>query len=149
MLGAITGDVIGSVYEWHNTKSTDFPLFGRMSRYTDDTVLTIAIADALLHKKPKENWLSELFAARASYRNALQRYARMFPDAGYGQMFEEWAKTNSTKPYRSYAASMAGGIAHAFYKEIPHDIWSSVEMKLEWKFRNVIKLFAERYTLFR
>jgi ADP-ribosylglycohydrolase len=270
MLGAIAGDVIGSVYEWHNTKSTDFPLFSRLSRYTDDTVLTVAVADALLHRQPRKNWFSDKFYARASYRNSLQKYARMFPDSGYGQMFEEWAKARSDKPYRSYAngaamrvcpigfafdnmedvlreakrsaeithnhrdgirgaqaiaacvflartgaskqdmkrfieknfryklsrtldeirpnyvfdssakgsvpeaiiaflesesfedairkavsiggdsdtiASMAGGIAHAYYKEIPPDIWSSVEMKLDWKFRNVIKLFTERYNV--
>jgi ADP-ribosylglycohydrolase len=53
MLGAVIGDVIGSVFEWHNTKSTEFKLYDRFTRFTDDTVLTVAIADAILNKKNK------------------------------------------------------------------------------------------------
>jgi ADP-ribosylglycohydrolase len=49
MIGAIAGDIIGSVYEMHNIATTDFPLFGPSSRFTDDTVLTVALADVLLH----------------------------------------------------------------------------------------------------
>ena len=45
MIGAIAGDIIGSIYEWHNIKTTDFPLFSPGSRFTDDSVLTIALAD--------------------------------------------------------------------------------------------------------
>ena len=48
MLGAIIGDVIGSVFEWHNVKTIDFDLFNRQSRFTDDTVLSVAVADAIL-----------------------------------------------------------------------------------------------------
>ena len=51
ILGAIAGDVIGSVYEFNNTRTTDFPLFKRETTFTDDTVMTIAIADAILHNK--------------------------------------------------------------------------------------------------
>lgn len=49
MLGAIAGDVIGSVYEWDNIKTTDFPLFQDKSHFTDDSVLTIAVAEVMLH----------------------------------------------------------------------------------------------------
>ncbi|MDQ0875821.1 ADP-ribosylglycohydrolase [Paenibacillus sp. V4I3] len=55
MLGAVLGDVIGSVFEWHNTKSTKFKLYDRFTRFTDDTVLTVAIADAILNKKKQSN----------------------------------------------------------------------------------------------
>lgn len=51
IIGAIAGDVIGSVYEWHNIKSTEFDLFNKDCDFTDDTVLTVAIADAILNKK--------------------------------------------------------------------------------------------------
>ena len=49
MYGAILGDIIGSIYEWHNIKSEDFELFTSESRFTDDTVLSVATADMLLH----------------------------------------------------------------------------------------------------
>ena len=55
MLGAIIGDVIGSVYEWHNMKSLEFELFSRESRFTDDTVMTVAVADALLNNEETKN----------------------------------------------------------------------------------------------
>ena len=51
MLGAIAGDIIGSVYEWHNIKTTEFELFAPDCRFTDDTVLTVALADAILNGK--------------------------------------------------------------------------------------------------
>jgi ADP-ribosylglycohydrolase len=51
MLGAIIGDIIGSVYEWHNVKTADFELFTRNSKFTDDTVMTVAVADALLNRE--------------------------------------------------------------------------------------------------
>ena len=51
MLGAIAGDVIGSAYEWHNMKTTEFELFSRESRFTDDTVMTVAVADSILNRQ--------------------------------------------------------------------------------------------------
>ena len=59
MIGAIIGDIIGSVYEWNNIKSTDFPLFTEKSRFTDDSVLTIALADSILSKIPFVKKLKE------------------------------------------------------------------------------------------
>jgi len=50
MIGAIAGDIIGSVYEWHNIKTTNFPLFDKGCTFTDDTVLTLAVADAILNQ---------------------------------------------------------------------------------------------------
>jgi len=65
MLGAIAGDVIGSVYEGFPQKTTEFPLFDHISRFTDDTVLSIAIASALLHGQ--------------AYVDCLKRFARAYP----------------------------------------------------------------------
>lgn len=87
MLGAIAGDIIGSVYEWHNIKRTDFPLFDERCTFTDDTVLTVAIADAILNK--------------ASYEEKLRDYFELYPARGYGAHFRKWAAHSSSKPYYS------------------------------------------------
>jgi len=87
VLGAIAGDIIASVYEWHNIKKTDFPLFDERCTFTDDTILTVAIADAILNK--------------ASYGEKLKDYFRLFPGRGYGAHFAKWAAHSSSKPYYS------------------------------------------------
>ena len=74
MLGAIAGDVIGSVYERSNIKSTQFPLFSAGCCCTDDSVLTVATADVLL-------------GTAANYRDAYQDYFHRYPNAGYGGSF--------------------------------------------------------------
>ena len=73
MIGVIAGDVIGSVHEHAMTKSTDFPLFDPLCRFTDDTVLTVATAYAILTGTPYE----------AAYRD----FGRQHPQAGYGASF--------------------------------------------------------------
>lgn len=87
MIGAIAGDIIGSVYERHNLRRTDFPLFDPWCRFTDDTVLTIAIADTIL--------------TGASYLDKLKEYYRYYPHAGYGGHFRKWAASDSMDPYYS------------------------------------------------
>lgn len=87
MLGAIAGDVIGSVFEWNNVKSTKFPLFSSESTYTDDTVLTVAVADAFLNGK--------------DYASFIRRYARTYPNRGYGGRFRDWIASNDAGPYQS------------------------------------------------
>ncbi len=87
MIGAIAGDIIGSVYERHNLKRTDFPLFDPRCRFTDDTVLTVAVADAILTGAP--------------YEVKLKEYFHLYPNAGYGPGFRRWAASSSTKPYYS------------------------------------------------
>lgn len=88
MLGAIIGDVIGSVYERQNILSEDFPLFSRDTRFTDDTVMTVAAAQKLLNDKKVISEKSEL-----SYAMWYKMYYRRYPNAGYGYMFEEWANS--------------------------------------------------------
>ncbi len=70
MIGAIAGDIIGSVYEHNGIKTKDFPLFHPECRFTDDTVLTVAIADAILSGQP--------------YLHTVRTMARRYPNAGYG-----------------------------------------------------------------
>jgi ADP-ribosylglycohydrolase len=93
MFGAIAGDVIGSVYEWHNTKSTRFPLFGPGTRFTDDTVLTVAVADSILTDTP--------------YVENLKQYYHLYPNAGYGGRFGMWARSRSSEPYNSWGNGSA------------------------------------------
>ncbi len=93
MLGAIAGDVIGSVYEWAPIKTTDFPLFQPRSRFTDDTVMTVAVAYALL--------------CGGGYAGALKRFGRRYPHAGYGGSFRDWLRADSADPYNSWSNGSA------------------------------------------
>jgi ADP-ribosyl-[dinitrogen reductase] hydrolase len=76
MTGAIIGDIIGSRFEKKNLKSKDFELFTKQCRYTDDTVLTVAIADCILHGK--------------YYEKTIKKYGRAYPFAGYGGAFKKY-----------------------------------------------------------
>jgi ADP-ribosylglycohydrolase len=93
MIGAIAGDIIGSVYEWHNIKTTDFPLFTPNCRFTDDTVLTVAIADSIL--------------TGTNYVLKLKEYYHLYPNAGYGGSFKSWAESGSAEPYNSWGNGSA------------------------------------------
>jgi len=93
MLGAIAGDMIGSPFEWHNHKSKEFELFTEASRFTDDSVLTIALADSLLSGVP--------------YSQKLKEYFWRYPHAGYGGRFFRWAGSDDTRPYNSFGNGSA------------------------------------------
>ncbi len=109
MLGAIVGDVIGSVHEYAGTKLKDFPLFVPESTFTDDTVLTVAVADWILTGK--------------DLTDTLHAYTRMFPGRGYGGMFHGWASSGRREPYNSFGNGSAMrvspvGFAFASTREI-------------------------------
>ena len=93
MLGAIAGDIIGSVYEWRPIKTTDFPLFQAGSRFTDDTVLTVAVAQAIL--------------TDGDYAAALREVGRRYPNAGYGGTFIQWLHDERMGPYNSWGNGSA------------------------------------------
>lgn len=93
MLGAIAGDVIGSVFEVMPIKRTDFKLFHVLSTYTDDTVLTVAVADAILRG--------------GDYGKTIKSFARRHPLRGYGPRFLVWMASPSTKPYNSWGNGSA------------------------------------------
>ena len=93
LLGAIAGDVIGSVYEFRPFKGTDFNLFWDSSEYTDDTVMTVANADWLL--------------TGDSLLGIMQDYGNRYPTAGYGGMFYNWLKSRDPKPYNSWGNGSA------------------------------------------
>jgi ADP-ribosylglycohydrolase len=93
MLGAIAGDVIGSVHEAAATKTKRFPLFTPDSCFTDDTVLTAAVAEVLL--------------TGGDYTRVFHRYFRAYPDAGYGAQFKLWCELRQTEPYNSWGNGAA------------------------------------------
>jgi ADP-ribosylglycohydrolase len=103
LLGSIAGDVVGSVYEFHNIKTTEFPLFTERSHYTDDTIMTLAVANKILRG--------------STYEKELQEFGRRYPKSGFGTNFKEWIFSNDPKPYNSYgngSAMRVSPIAYAF-----------------------------------
>jgi len=93
VLGAIAGDIIGSVYEFRPIKTEDFELFSPGCRFTDDTVLTVALADAILQGK--------------DYGRTMKEYYRRYPNAGYGSYFLQWARSDDSRPYNSWGNGAA------------------------------------------
>jgi len=103
MLGAIAGDIIGSVHEFAGTKSVDFELFVPASRFTDDSVLAVAVADCLLNE--------------VDYVDTFRQYVAEYPQAGYGLRFLEWFSAGHREPYNSYgngSAMRVPAVGYAF-----------------------------------
>lgn len=103
MFGAIAGDIIGSLFEGNPVKSKDFCLFSPASRYTDDTVLTLAVGEALL--------------ADRDYASNFRAFYRMFPDRDYGEGFRRWVDSPEGRPCYSHgngSAMRAGPIGWTF-----------------------------------
>ena len=96
MLGAIVGDIVGSVYEWNNIKTKDFPLFREDCFFTDDTVMTGAVAEAIMNGGQKDDFI-----------DAMKKYGRMYPDAGYGARFGNWVDSEDREPYNSFGNGSA------------------------------------------
>jgi len=93
LLGAIAGDMIGSRFEHSRRKDARFTLFKKGCRFTDDTVLTLAVADALL--------------SGGEYGETIAAYARCYPDAGYGSFFRCWMREGDGEPYNSFGNGSA------------------------------------------
>lgn len=103
VLGSIAGDIIGSVYENFPIKTTEFPLFQSRSRFTDDTVLTLAIASSIMDK--------------VDYASSLRTFGRKYPNAGYGGFFFNWLFDPESGPYNSWgngAAMRVSPVGFAF-----------------------------------
>jgi len=103
IIGAVIGDVIGSVFEWNNIKTTDFDLFNPKCDFTDDTVLTIAVADCILNKK--------------DFAKTIWEYGRKYRGRGYGGSFRNWLQQDDLKPYGSFgngSAMRASAVGFAF-----------------------------------
>ena len=114
MIGAIAGDIIGSVFEQHPVKTTEFPLFSTSSRFTDDTVLSVAIADAILHQ--------------TDYVTALKTYGRRYQATGYGMSFFSWMQSDDSRPYNSWGNGSAMRVsAVGFAFNSPQDVMSEAQ----------------------
>lgn len=119
MKGAILGDIIGSVYEFDPIKTTDFPFKNDDCQFTDDSVLTIAIADAILSKK--------------SYTSKIIEYAKDYPGRGYGGSFSCWIGKGGKAPYGSYgngSAMRVSPVAWAFddLKKVEYQAYESASV---------------------
>lgn len=103
MYGAILGDIIGSPYEFdRGYKNKDFPLFGKGAAFTDDTVMTVAVAQALMdHYNGGDDEIRE------SLTDSMQRWGKLFPDAGYGLRFAAWLEEKHPQPYYSWGNGSA------------------------------------------
>ena len=101
MIGAIIGDIAGSIYEFNNIKTTDFPIISDDCFFTDDTVMTVAVAEALLKgNRDEEKTEKEMV-------KAFRKYGKSYPDAGYGLRFGEWIASSDPKPYNSFGNGSA------------------------------------------
>ena len=112
MYGAILGDIIGSPYEFdQGNKTKEFPLFSNLSAFTDDSVMTIAVAEATM------DLLYEAHGARSKMIASMKKYGKLFPRAGYGSMFRQWLQEEDPQPYGSYgngSAMRVSGVAWLF-----------------------------------
>ncbi len=97
MIGAVIGDVVGSVYEWNNIKTTDFPLFQESSFFTDDTVLTVATAQVILDG--------------ISFEDCYRDFGIRYPGRGYGGNFQHWLYDDTMGPYNSWGNGSAMRVA--------------------------------------
>ena len=118
MYGAILGDIIGSAYEFdsHNCKSKVFPLFSSRSTFTDDTVMTLAVADALMKVTPEDS--DETI--KLELTRSMQAIGRHYPYCGYGGRFFRWMFSENPQPYGSYGNGSGMRVSSAgwFYDDL-------------------------------
>ena len=103
MYGAIIGDIVGSVYEFDNIKTKDFPLFSAGSSFTDDSIMTVAVASALLRSRETGLPFPSVLVAE------MQRFGSLFPHptGAYGSRFAQWLRSPDPQPYNSYGNGSA------------------------------------------
>ncbi len=101
MIGAIIGDIVGSIYEWKRIKTKEFEFFGDKCFLTDDSVCTVAVADILLHGLPPAE--------------TMQKWCRRYPGRGYGGMFGSWIYDDPPEPYNSFGNGAGMRVSPAAY----------------------------------
>lgn len=130
MYGAILGDIIGSPYEFdQGNKTKNFPLFSELSEFTDDTVLTIAVAEAFLNSLPD----STDEQIKENLVHSFKKYGSRYPDAGYGARFAMWLYINNPAPYNSLgngSAMRVSSVAWLFHsiEDVRHAARLSAEV---------------------
>lgn len=142
MIGALLGDMIGAPYEFdRGNKTKEFPLFSRTSRFTDDSVMTIAVAEALMNADGKSD--EEISAALV---RSMQKWGRRYPNAGYGGRFESTGFEDAIRNAVSLGgdtdtiACITGSIAEAFYR-IPAEIAAEGKRRLPDDMLEVLEKF--------
>lgn len=106
IIGAVCGDIVGSAYEFHKTKNMDFELFTPKSKFTDDTVMTCAVAEWLMDD-PKHT--------HKGLVKIMHHYGEEYPHAGYGGMFKKWLENKWTEPYNSFGNGSAMRVSPVAY----------------------------------
>ena len=109
MLGAIIGDIVGSRFEWDNYKAKDFEFFTNDCFFTDDSVMSLALCQALLESKPDFSDLREQAVAK------MRDFGDAYPDAGYGRTFSCWLYFGDPQPYNSYGNGSAMRVSGVVY----------------------------------
>ena len=110
MLGAVLGDIIGSRFEFdRGGKTKDFVLFTRKDEFTDDTVMTLAVAEGLLNAGVD----ADETTVKKHLIESMQRWGRKYPDAGYGTSFIHWVFADHPEPYGSYGNGSAMRVSAA------------------------------------
>ena len=108
MKGAIFGDIIGSAYEFNNTHDYNFELLRPESDFTDDSVMTFAVARALIQSRGRSD--EEI---KETLIDSMKDLGQRYPDAGYGGMFYRWVLGNDRRPYNSFGNGSAMRISSA------------------------------------
>ena len=119
MIGAIIGDIIGSTYEFHNTQNYDFELFPQGSSFTDDSICTIAIADAILRGIPYRDSLIEW----------CRKYPRLYPM--FGSAFSSWFLSDNPQPYDSFGNGAAMRVSPIGWAFKDKDVFSEAKKSAE------------------
>ena len=113
MYGAILGDIIGSPYEFdRGNKTKDFQFFKKGATFTDDSVMTIAVAEALMQTRAK-GLIDDEAAVKTQLVYSMHKWGKRYPDAGYGGRFQMWLKLSESKPYNSWGNGSAMRVAAA------------------------------------
>ncbi len=124
MIGAIIGDIVGSVYEFDSIKTKDFPLFGNYHgercEFTDDSVMTLAVAKALLEAAP------DRFDLSACADHWMHEIGRHYPDCGYGEHFGMWVFLDESQPYNSYGNGSAMRVSPVAWAA--HSIFDAIRL---------------------
>jgi len=153
MIGGIAGDIIGSVYEGHNIKRTDFPLFGPWKHFTDDTVFTVAVADVILLNG---NYIAGAFSYDLDRTVEHIRPTYRFDVSCQGSVPEAIIAFLESTDFESAVrfavslggdsdtiACMTGGMAEAYYGGVPEEISSQVLKMLDDRQKSIVNMFIE------
>ena len=137
MLGAIIGDIVGSRFEWHNHKDKHFELFTEDCRMTDDSIMTLAVAKALMETEKAMEFVGEGQERSADYYVLLEKlsiqymqaFGRRYPDCGFSRAFFQWIVSDDPQPYNSFGNGAAMRISPVAYV-------GRTEKEIQRSFRN-------------